>query len=135
MVQGNLKWQLCLFFTASYLDGFLIFSTQGSLVQGNLTAIMFLFLHNVVFGRLSLLRAVWYKVNKAPGFGSYTPRPFLPSHLVCTVGGHVVVGDCYLKKASEVNMCETKRTKRTYKTKQYKRIKIHISTIHSIKYF
>ena len=68
---------------------------------------------------------------------SYTPRPFLPSHLVCmqvcTIGGHVILVDCHLKKASEVNMCET--TKRMYKTKQYKQIKIYISTIHSMKYF
>ena len=94
------------------------------LYSGNLTAVMFLFLHSVVFGRFSQLKAVWYKVNKAQGFGSYTPHPFLPSHLVCmqfcTIRGHVVLVDCYWKKASEVNMYETTRTKRTYKTKQYK---------------
>ena len=79
------------------------------------------FIHSIVFGQLSQLRTVWYKVNKAQGFGSYAPRPFLPSPLVCmqvyTIGGHVVLVDCYLKKASEVNMCETTYTKRTYKTK------------------
>ena len=52
---------------------------------------LFLFLHSVVFGWLSQLRAIWYKVNKAQGFGRYTPRPFLPPHLVCmqvcTIGG------------------------------------------------
>ncbi len=59
-----------MFFTASYLDGFLAFSTQGFLILGNLTAVMFVFLHSVVFGRLSLLR---YKVNKAQSFGSFMP--------------------------------------------------------------
>ena len=58
LVQGNLKWQLCLFFRASYLDGFLTFSTQGFLVQGNLTVVMFVFLPSVIFGQLSQLRAV-----------------------------------------------------------------------------
>ena len=102
---------------------------------------MFLFLHSVVFGRLSQLRAVWYKfdTNKAQGVGSYTLRLFLPSHMVCmrvcTVGGHVVLVDCYLKKASEVNMCETMHTKRTHKSKQYKQIQIYIPTIHSMKDF
>ena len=102
-------------------------------------AVMFVFLHSIIFGRLSQLRMVWYKVNKAQGFGCYTLHTFLPSHLVCmqvcTIGGHVVLVDCYLKKASEVNMCETTCTKRTYKTKQYKQIQIYISTIDSVKYF
>ena len=112
----------------------------ASLVEKEKCNVMFLFLHSVVFfGRLSQLRVVWYRVNKAQGFGSYTPRPFLSSHLVCmqvcTVGGHVVLVDCYLKKAYEVNMCETTRTK-IYKTKQYKQIQIYyISTIHSMKDF
>ena len=79
----------------SYLDSFLTFSTQGFLVQGNLMTIMFPFLHSVVFGWLFQLRAVYYKVNKTQGFGSYTPRLFQPSHLVCIVGGHVVLVDCY----------------------------------------
>ena len=70
--------------------------------------VMFVFLHSVVFGQLLQLRAVWYKVNKSQGFGSYTPHPFLPPHMVCmqvcTIEGHVVLVDCHLKKSSEVNV-------------------------------
>ena len=104
-----------------------------------LRRLCFCFFHSIVFAQLSQLRAVWYKVNKTQGFGRYIPRPFLPSHLVCmwvcTVGGHVVLVGCYLKKASEVNICEMMCTKRIYKTKQNKQIKIYISIIHSMKHF